>query len=317
MTDDHEVDNNYAGLVGENDIESVEQMHARRAAAYQAWWEHQPVRVPRANSWADLVQMRRLDWGELARIPPARRPAVSQRSGVWRRRSRRAVRRLGRSEANDARRRAGEVAERRTAHVEATLAGAGQSGHARAIRSRAVGPKRNFHMDKWSGYPAATERLLGSIATVRAESHGHDQRRHPFELGERAARRIRARRPADRSAPSSSERASRRAAMAAIGASCPTRSAARIRISSGRTTGAATSSAASTPTRAAPNTGPCPYVEQARRAGRDADEVAGRARAAGDHTGVNSGCLIIDCACDGSISGRRVVRRPPRRAAAP
>jgi alkaline phosphatase D len=68
ITDDHEVDNNYAGLSGENDVESGEQMHARRAGAYQAWWEHQPVRVPRANSWGDLVQMRRLDWGDLARF---------------------------------------------------------------------------------------------------------------------------------------------------------------------------------------------------------------------------------------------------------
>ena len=68
ITDDHEVDNNYAGLVSENGEESVEWMRNRRAAAYQAWWEHQPVRTPRANSWADLVQMRRVDWGDLARI---------------------------------------------------------------------------------------------------------------------------------------------------------------------------------------------------------------------------------------------------------
>ena len=66
--DDHEVDNNYAGLVGENGMESEEQMHARRAAAYQAWWEHTPARVPRARSWADLAITRGLDWGALARF---------------------------------------------------------------------------------------------------------------------------------------------------------------------------------------------------------------------------------------------------------
>ena len=48
--DDHEVDNNYAGLSGENNMESEEQMRLRRATAYQAWWEHQPVRVPRARA---------------------------------------------------------------------------------------------------------------------------------------------------------------------------------------------------------------------------------------------------------------------------
>jgi alkaline phosphatase D len=66
--DDHEVDNNYAGLIGENGMESVEQMRQRRAAAYQAWWEHQPVRVPRVQSWADLSITRTIDWGALARF---------------------------------------------------------------------------------------------------------------------------------------------------------------------------------------------------------------------------------------------------------
>ena len=66
--DDHEVDNNYAGSIGENNIESEEQMRARRAAAYQAWYEHMPVRVPRARSWADLTIYRSANWGRLARF---------------------------------------------------------------------------------------------------------------------------------------------------------------------------------------------------------------------------------------------------------
>ena len=66
--DDHEVDNNYAGLVGENQFESEEQMHFRRAAGYQAWWEHMPVRVPRARSWADLSITRTVEWGALAKF---------------------------------------------------------------------------------------------------------------------------------------------------------------------------------------------------------------------------------------------------------
>jgi alkaline phosphatase D len=66
--DDHEVDNNYAGLTGESGFESEEQMHQRRAAGYQAWWEHQPVRVPRAKSWGDLTITRTVDWGALARF---------------------------------------------------------------------------------------------------------------------------------------------------------------------------------------------------------------------------------------------------------
>jgi alkaline phosphatase D len=66
--DDHEVDNNYANDVGENIYESSEQMRMRRAGAYQAWWEHQPVRVPRAASWADLSIRRSISWGALARF---------------------------------------------------------------------------------------------------------------------------------------------------------------------------------------------------------------------------------------------------------
>lgn len=64
--DDHEVDNNYANLVGENRFESEEQMRARRAAAYQAWYENQPVRLPRVKSWADLDITRRVRWGRTA-----------------------------------------------------------------------------------------------------------------------------------------------------------------------------------------------------------------------------------------------------------
>ena len=64
--DDHEVENNYAGLVAENPAE-VADFAARRAAAYQAWWEHQPVRLaPPAG--ADLAIYRAFDWGRLARF---------------------------------------------------------------------------------------------------------------------------------------------------------------------------------------------------------------------------------------------------------
>ena len=43
--DDHEVENNYAGLVPEDPSDAAG-FAARRAAAYQAWWEHMPVRLP-------------------------------------------------------------------------------------------------------------------------------------------------------------------------------------------------------------------------------------------------------------------------------
>jgi alkaline phosphatase D len=163
ITDDHEVDNNYAGLMSENESESVEQVHARRAAAYQAWWEHQPVRVPRANSWADLVQMRRIDWGDMARVHllDGRQYRSDQACGDG-------DRDVPCADWDDPKRTMlGDAQEkwlteglRTSKHHWEVLANQVML----APFDRAVGPKRNFHMDKWSGYPAATERLLGSIA---------------------------------------------------------------------------------------------------------------------------------------------------------
>jgi alkaline phosphatase D len=64
--DDHEVENNYAALVAENPAE-VPDFAARRAAAYKAWWEHMPVRMP-APTGPDLRIHRKIDWGRLARF---------------------------------------------------------------------------------------------------------------------------------------------------------------------------------------------------------------------------------------------------------
>lgn len=64
--DDHEVSNNYAGDVGQADGGQPDS-HARRLAAYQAWWEHQPVRIE-ADSFERLDVYRQVDIGRLARI---------------------------------------------------------------------------------------------------------------------------------------------------------------------------------------------------------------------------------------------------------
>lgn len=68
--DDHEVDNDYAGDVSEHD-DDVEAFRTRRAAAYQAWYEHMPVRldppdgtdyaIHRSFAHGDLVRFHVLD----------------------------------------------------------------------------------------------------------------------------------------------------------------------------------------------------------------------------------------------------------------
>jgi len=64
--DDHEVENNYAGLNPQDPADAAT-FAARRAVAYQAWWEHQPVRLP-APTGPDLAIRRSFDWGDLARF---------------------------------------------------------------------------------------------------------------------------------------------------------------------------------------------------------------------------------------------------------
>jgi len=63
--DDHEVENNYAADRAQNDTMSPAEFLTRRAAAYRAWWEHQPVRLP-APTGPDVLMYRTLDFGQLA-----------------------------------------------------------------------------------------------------------------------------------------------------------------------------------------------------------------------------------------------------------
>ncbi|MEZ5207478.1 MAG: alkaline phosphatase D family protein [Acidimicrobiales bacterium] len=62
--DDHEVENNYAGQFDENGSDPATFL-VRRAAAYQAWWEHQPVRLAPPTG-PDLAIYRGFEWGDLA-----------------------------------------------------------------------------------------------------------------------------------------------------------------------------------------------------------------------------------------------------------
>ena len=68
--DDHEVRNNYAGDVPDRPDEasvSAEQFRQRRADAYQAYYEHMPLRVDPPNG-AELTLYRTVGWGDLARF---------------------------------------------------------------------------------------------------------------------------------------------------------------------------------------------------------------------------------------------------------
>ncbi len=63
--DDHEVDNDYTDAISENN-DPVAEFLARRAAAYQAYYEHLPLRRFSAPRGADMRLYRRLTFGDLA-----------------------------------------------------------------------------------------------------------------------------------------------------------------------------------------------------------------------------------------------------------
>ncbi|MBA2732430.1 MAG: alkaline phosphatase D family protein, partial [Acidobacteria bacterium] len=64
-SDDHEVDNNYAGAI-DQDGSPPEKFLLRRAAAYQAYYEHMPLRVSSMSRGPNMRLYRRLTYGSLA-----------------------------------------------------------------------------------------------------------------------------------------------------------------------------------------------------------------------------------------------------------
>ena len=65
--DDHEVDNNYADEISE-DQEPVDEFRQRRADAYQAYYEHMPLRPSSLPVGPDMTLYRKLDYGDLLSI---------------------------------------------------------------------------------------------------------------------------------------------------------------------------------------------------------------------------------------------------------
>ncbi|MER5181393.1 alkaline phosphatase D family protein [Streptomyces sp. NPDC002896] len=65
--DDHETENNYADDTPENSV-PPEEFLLRRAAAYRAYWENQPLRRPQLPEGPDMQLYRRLHWGRLAQF---------------------------------------------------------------------------------------------------------------------------------------------------------------------------------------------------------------------------------------------------------
>ncbi|HEY9800085.1 MAG TPA: alkaline phosphatase [Leptolyngbyaceae cyanobacterium] len=159
--DDHEVDNDYANFIPEDD-QSRETFKRRRANAYQAYYEHMPLRLSSLPKQASMLLYRRLTFGDLAQfnILDTRQYRTDQPCGD------------GLKPRCDA-----------ALDAKATMTGARQEGW--LLRGLEKSPARwnviaqqtmlaqfdfdarpgvpVFNMDQWDGYVAARKRLLNFI----------------------------------------------------------------------------------------------------------------------------------------------------------
>ncbi len=155
--DDHEVDNNYASLVAEDNAPKDE-FAKRQAQAYQAYYEHMPLRrsVLRANKHVEIY--RRLNFGNLASFSmlDTRQYRSDQPCGD------------GSKPACPESLAAGQTIMG-SAQEQWLMHGLRQSKSRWNVIAQQVmvapadgvaGPEQRFSMDQWNGYHAARQRFL-------------------------------------------------------------------------------------------------------------------------------------------------------------
>ncbi|KIF81153.1 alkaline phosphatase D family protein [Noviherbaspirillum autotrophicum] len=174
--DDHEVANDYAS---DRDERLDPGFLARRAAAYQAFYEHMPIRLPALPSgpqrFAHLRMYERYDWGRLARfhVLDNRQYRSYQACPAPRRGGSRSVTSSCTERTDAARTLLGTEQE---AWLGDGFASSGatwnilaqQTLMAQATQVPITHPgEGRFWTDGWDGYPAARQRLFDSIARHR------------------------------------------------------------------------------------------------------------------------------------------------------
>ena len=162
--DDHEVENNYADDHSQMDSIPPSQFLQRRAAAYQAYYEHMPLRKASIPKGPDMLLYRSLGFGSLARfhVLDTRQYRSNQACGDGNK--------LPCDEYRDhARTMMGEQQERwltreieRSRPVWSVLA-------QQVTFSEVFNPaQKDFvYMDAWSGYPHARDRLAAYMEAQR------------------------------------------------------------------------------------------------------------------------------------------------------
>jgi alkaline phosphatase D len=172
--DDHEVDNDYAGDQSQ-DRDDPQAFLRRRAAAYQAYWEHMPLRRLARPRGPDMRLYQRLTFGDLLEL------------SVLDGRQHRSV-----HPCNEGRRGGGSLVAGCAARLDParTMLGSEQEGwllrglaRSRArwnviaqqqlmaeLRQRDAAGREAYWTDGWDGYPAARERILRHLGERRVSN---------------------------------------------------------------------------------------------------------------------------------------------------
>ena len=166
--DDHEVENNYAGTIPQDAADAAAFVE-RRFAAYQAWWEHQPVRMARPAAadqefriyrdaqWGDLIELALTDGRQyrsdqacgdatLNLDPPCAELTEPARTMLGEAQEQWLLDTLGASTAR------WNVIGNQVILADATFNGA------------------VLNYDQWDGYPAERERLLQAFADAEVQN---------------------------------------------------------------------------------------------------------------------------------------------------
>ena len=170
--DDHEVDNNYAGT---RDEALDPDFRMRRAAAYQAYFEHMPLRKQARPTRSGVVLRARHDFGQLARfhVLDGRQHRTPQACPLRGRGGARTIDGRCRELRDPERTMLGHTQEQWLARGMATTAERWNFLAQQTLMARAgvmVGRRRRFSSDPWDGYPAALDRLIDAISSNRLGS---------------------------------------------------------------------------------------------------------------------------------------------------
>jgi alkaline phosphatase D len=164
--DDHEVDNNYAGDI-DQDNTPPEIFLLRRAAAYQAYYEAMPLRASALPSGSHMRIYRRLQFGNLIDLSvlDTRQWRSDQPCGDGSRTN--CAERLAPTQTM-----MGAEQEKwlfdNLATVKARWTVIGQQVYSFAFDRIKANPNGQFSMDKWDGYVAARERLYRRLLETKA-----------------------------------------------------------------------------------------------------------------------------------------------------